>query len=211
MTKREVAELMTVLQANYPDSFRGLSDGGFAARVSLWHEFFGEYPAQIVHAAAKSFMATDTKGFMPNVGQINEHIHRMRKSEEMTPAEAWALVYKAICNSYYNAAEEFAKLPPECQRAVGDPQQLREWATMDADTVQSVIGSNFQRSFKIRQDRDKDFEKLPGDVKQFVSRIAGSAFGFLDAPSERSEAFAGTSGNRLDRTDRVSLLDAGER
>ena len=74
MTKREVAELMTILQANYPDSFRGLSDAAFGARVSLWHDFFGDHPKEIVYAAAKSFMATDTKGFMPNVGQINDHI-----------------------------------------------------------------------------------------------------------------------------------------
>lgn len=187
MTKREVAEMMTVLQANYPDSFRGLSDNAFGARVDLWHDFFGEYPAAVVYAAAKSFMATDTKGFMPNVGQINDHINRMKRSEDMTPAEAWGLVYKAICNSAWNATESFAKLPPECQRAVGDPQQLREWARMEADVVQSVVASNFQKSFQIRQNRDRDFEKLPGDVKQFVQRIAGSTFGYLDAPQERSD------------------------
>ena len=184
MTKREVAELMTILQANYPDSFRGLSDAAFGARVSLWHDFFGDHPKEIVYAAAKSFMATDAKGFMPNVGQINDHIHRMRRNEDMTPAEAWGLVYKAICNGYYNAAEEFEKLPGECQKAVGDPQQLREWAMMEADVVQSVVASNFQKSFQIRQNRDKDFEKLPGNVKQFIAQIANNTFGYLDSGKE---------------------------
>lgn len=187
MTKREVAELITILQANYPDTFKGLPEEAVGARVVLWYDFFREYPKEIVYAAAKSFMATDTKGFMPNVGQINDHINRMKRSEDMTPAEAWGLVYNAICNSAWNATESFAKLPPECQRAVGDPQQLREWALMEADVVQSVVASNFQKSFQIRQNRDRDFEKLPGDVKQFVQRIAGSTFGYLDAPQERSD------------------------
>ena len=82
MTKREIAELMTVLQSEYPDSFKGQSDSVFAAKVALWHDFFGEYPAAVVYAAAKSFMSTDTKGFMPKVGQINEHIHRMKQTED---------------------------------------------------------------------------------------------------------------------------------
>lgn len=206
MTKREVAELITILQANYPDTFKGLPEEAVGARVVLWYDFFREYPKEIVYAAAKSFMATDTKGFMPNVGQINEHIHRMKKTEDMTPAEAWGIVYKAICNSAYNAVEEFSKLPPECQRAVGDPQQLRDWNMMDEEVVQSVIGSNFQRSFQIRQNRDRDFEKLPSSVKQFVAQIAGSAFGYLD---EGRETNAGTSGDRLDRADRLPQLDAG--
>ena len=184
MTKREVAELITILQANYPDTFKGLPEEAVGVRVALWYDFFREYPKEIVYAAAKSFMATDTKGFMPNVGQINEHIHRMKRSEDMTPSEAWGLVYKAICNSYYNAVEEFAKLPAACQRAVGDPQQLREWAQMEADVVQSVVASNFQKSFQIRQNRDRDFEKLPGNVKQFISQIANTTFGYLDAGKE---------------------------
>lgn len=181
MTKREVVEMMTVLQANYPDSFRGQSDAVVGAKVALWFDIFKDYPKEVVHAAAKAFMATDVKGFMPNVGQIMEQIQRMKKTDDLTPDEAWRLVYRAIRNSTYWSAEEFAKLPDELQRFIGSPDQLKEWALMEAETVQSVIGSNFQRSFKARQAKDRDFDKLPGDVKQFVSRIAASSFGYLEA------------------------------
>ena len=67
MTKRETAELMTVLQANYPDSFRGQSEAIVGAKISLWHKMFGEYPKEVVNAAAMAFMATDMKGFMKNL------------------------------------------------------------------------------------------------------------------------------------------------
>ena len=185
MTKREVAELMTVLQANYPDSFRGQSDAVVAAKITLWHDFFKDYPKQVVSAAAKAFMATDTKGFMPNVGQINEQIQRLKSTEDMTSGEAWALVSKALRNSTYGSEEEFAKLPPDIQRAVGSPSQLREWALMDAETVESVIASNFQRSFRVRQERNKDFEKLPGDVRNVIAGLAtGMTFGALEAGRE---------------------------
>lgn len=181
MTKREIAELLTVVQANYPDSFRGASDAVFEARVELWYGMFQDYPKEVVQAAAKSFMATDTKGFMPNVGQIMEHIQRMKRGvDEMTPAEAWAIVSKALRNSAYWADEEFEKLPLEIKRAVGSQNQLREWALMDSETVQSVIGSTFQKSFQIRQTRDREMEKLPGDVRKFIAGFAGS-IGRLEA------------------------------
>lgn len=187
MTKREVVELMTVLQANYPDSFKGQSDAVIGAKVALWHDMFKDHPKEIVHAAAKAFMATDTKGFMPNVGQILEQIQRNQHRDEMTPDEAWRLTYRAIKNSTYWAAEEFAKLPEELRRFVGHPDQLKEWAMMEADVVQSVIASNFQRSFKVRQKNDRDYEKLPGDVKAFVARIATNSIGFLEAGNEINE------------------------
>lgn len=186
MTKRDVAELMTVLQANYPDSFKGQSDAVVGAKVALWYDMFKNHPKEIVHAAAVAFMATDTKGFMPNVGQINEQIQRMNRKDDRTPDEAWRLVYKAIRNSTYGAEEEFAKLPEDIQRFVGHPDQLKAWALMEADVVQSVIASNFQRSFKVRQANDRDYAKLPAEVKQFVSKISENTFGLLKAGNEEN-------------------------
>lgn len=171
---------MTVLQANYPDSFKGQSDAVVAAKIALWHDFFKDHPKQIVYAAAKAFMATDTKGFMPNVGQLAEQIRKLSSPQEMSAAEAWGLVSKALRNSTYGAAEEYAKLPTAIQRVVGSPEQLKEWAMMEAEIVQSVVSSNFQRSFKVRQERDKEFEKLPGDVKAFASQIANGVLGRLE-------------------------------
>lgn len=179
MTKREIVELMTILQANYPDSFRGQSEAVISAKISLWHKMFGEYPKDVVNAAAMAFMATDQKGFMPSVGQIMEEIRKLNRRDDRTPDEAWRLVYRAIQNSTYWAEEEFQKLPEDIRRFVGHPDQLKQWAMMEADVVQSVIASNFQRSFKVRQQNDRDYQKLPGEVKQFVSRLTANAFGYL--------------------------------
>jgi hypothetical protein len=176
MTKREIAELMTVMQANYPDSFKGQSDAVVGAKITLWHDFFKDYPKELVHAAAKAFMANDTKGFMPNIGQINDCIQKLSSRNDMTEGEAWSYVAKAIRNSAYNSAEEFAALPGRIQRLVGSPNQLKEWAVMDAETVQSVVASNFQRTFRARQKSDAEYERLPGDVKQFMQRISGEVF-----------------------------------
>lgn len=182
MTKREIAELMTILQANYPDSFRGQSDDVVTAKVTLWYDFFKDYPKEVVHAAAKAFMATDTKGFMPSVGQICEQLRRQQEPVEMTGIEAWGYVSKALRNSTYGSKEEFDKLPTAVQRVVGNHEQLREWAMMEEDVVMSVISSNFQRSFKTRQDRQKDLDKLPVDVRAFIGRISCTEQAKLESP-----------------------------
>lgn len=183
MTKREISELMTVMQANYPDSFRGQSDAVIGAKIALWHEFFQEYPREVVYAAAKAFIANDTKGFMPNIGQINDYIQKLRQTDNMTEGEAWGYVSRALRNSAYNSAEEFSKLPERIQRLVGSHNQLKEWAMMDADTVQSVVSSNFQRAFRARLASDKEYDRLPAGVKQMAQRLAGEVFGKMpDVP-----------------------------
>ena len=43
---------------------------------------------------------------------------------------------------------------------------------MDADTVESVVASNFQRNFRARQARQREQEKLPPSVQNVIAGIA---------------------------------------
>nr|DAP98549.1 MAG TPA: replisome organizer [Caudoviricetes sp.] len=173
MDKQEAYQILTLLQANYPDSFRGMSKEAANVKVNLWADMFAEEPFEAVAAAAKAYIATDTGGFMPTIGQLKDMLHRMQSPQQMTRMEAWGLVAGALRNSVYGADDEFRKLPPAVQRTVGSPAQLREWALMDVETVQSVVSSNFQRSFQVCQKREDDYQKLPGAVKSFVAELAG--------------------------------------
>lgn len=172
MTYDETLTIMSVLKAAYPAYYRGMNRKDADAAVSLWAEMFKDDPAQIVGLAVKSLIATDTKGFPPHIGAVKDAICKLKQPNEMTEAEAWALVSKATRNSTYNAGEEFDKLPPVVQRIVGTPMQLREWAAMDSDTLQSVVASNFQRSYKIRAKNERDYLALPSSVKDFMASIA---------------------------------------
>ena len=172
MTKKEMAEIITIMQANYPDDFRGMSDKAMNAKINLWFMQFRDDDYMEVLAAVMAHIATDTGRFMPPVGVIKAKLVEIRLPEEMTPQEAWELVSRATRNSTYNAGEEFAKLPPVVQRIVGSPMQLKEWAAMDTDTLQSVVSSNFQRSFKVRATKDREFLALPSAVQQTMTQIA---------------------------------------
>ena len=173
MNRQEAYQILTILQANYPDSFRGMSKEAANVKVNLWADMFAEEPFEAVAAAAKAYIATDTGSFMPTVGQLKDTLHRMQQPRQQTQMEAWSMVAGALRNSLYGAEEEFRKLPPAVQRTVGSPAQLKEWALMDAETVQSVVASNFQRSFQVCQKREDDYQKLHGAVKSFITELAG--------------------------------------
>ena len=43
---------------------------------------------------------------------------------------------------------------------------------MDSETLNSVVASNFQRSYKVRAKNERDFLALPSSVKTFMASIA---------------------------------------
>lgn len=171
MIKKEMAEILAIMQANYPDDFRGMSDTAMNAKINLWFMQFRDDDYKEVLAAVMAHIATDTNRFMPPVGVIKAKLVELRQPDEMTEQEAWALVSKATRNSTYNSAEEFAKLPPVLQRIVGSHMQLKEWAAMDTETLQSVVASNFQRSYKVRVKSEREYLALPSSVKTFMESL----------------------------------------
>lgn len=173
MTKKEMAEILAVMQANYPDDFRGMSDAAMHGKINLWFMQFRDDDYKEVLAAVMAHIATDTNRFMPPVGVIKAKLVEIRNQGQMTEMEAWGLVAKAVSNSAYNSGEEFKKLPPVVQRLVGSPSQLREWAVMDTETFNSVVASNFQRSYRVRAKHEREYLALPSSVKTFMEGIAG--------------------------------------
>lgn len=172
MTYDETLAIMSVLKAAYPAFYRDMKRADAEAAVALWAEMFKDEPAAVVGLAVKSFIATDEKGFPPNIGTIRAAIVKLREPEEMTPQEAWVYVNEATRRSIHYAQEEFDKLPPVIQKVVGNPQQLKEWAMMDSATVQSVVASNFQKSFRVRAAREREFQALPADIRDMSLQLA---------------------------------------
>lgn len=181
MTRPETLMLMSTLRAAYPMYYakQGVEDA--KAAVNLWHMMFADDDAQLVSAAVKAFIATDTKGFPPVVGQIKAKLDMILREAygggELTPMEAWGKVQKAIRNSSWHAQEEFDKLPDTIRAVLGGPSALRDYAMMDSETVNSVVASNFQRSFSARRDHVTEMRMLPADVKEFISTEQFKALG----------------------------------
>lgn len=173
MDREETLKIMAVLRGAYPGFYRGMTAADAKGIVALWQEMFSAEPYQLVAAAVKALIASDPKGYPPHIGAVKEQVRHISQPEEMTEAEAWAIVSKALKRSTYNSQEEFAGLPPMLQRLVGSSNQLRDWALMDSSTVQSVVASNFQRSYKVRSAQKQALDKLPPEVLAALPALRG--------------------------------------
>lgn len=171
MNKREANRIIAILQANYPDTTKDMTDEAYMVKVNLWAEEFKDEPFELVAAAVKAYIANSTERFAPNVGQIKEQIRQLLHPDELTEGEAWAMVQAAMRNSVYGAAEEFAKFPPMVQKVVGSPANLREWGMTEGDAAVSVIASNFQRSYRAIQAREAAMEKTPAPIREMFAAL----------------------------------------
>lgn len=173
MNRTDTLKIMAVLQAAYPQFYAKKSKEELDGIVNLWTEMFADEPYQVVAMATKALIKTRVSTFPPGIGEINEKIMQLTQPEETSDMEAWSMVASAIRNSAYNSQREFEKLPPVVQKIVGSPAQLREWSQMDSETVNSVVASNFQRSYKARAKNEREYAALPSAVKEFMGRLSG--------------------------------------
>lgn len=174
MDKTETLKILSVLKAAYPHSYKGMSQRDADAMVNLWTLMFADTAYEAVNAAVCALISTRTVGFSPTVGEVKEKLQSLRNAAALSEQDAWALVSKACSNGLYGYRKEFDRLPPEVQQAVGAPEQLREWARVDVETFQTVVASNFMRTFRANAVRQKEFAMLPSEVQQMVSGLAYS-------------------------------------
>lgn len=172
MNLEETLAIMGILQIAYPTYYRGVGKEQALAAANLWAEMFADDSPAHVAAAVKALIATDEKGYPPSIGAVKAQLRKITQPPSMAPVEAWGLVWRAIQRSGYNSREEFEKLPPTLRRLVGSPDQLKAWSMMDAGTVQSVIASNFQRSYQARAKQEEEFQALPSDIKTMIGGLA---------------------------------------
>lgn len=167
MTRDETIKILMVIQAAYPN----YKPQDKTVAVNVWTEMLSDIPYEQVSTAVKAYIQTNTSGFAPSIGDIREKvIDIFSKDNDLNETAAWSMVWKAICNSGYHSEEEFAKLPPVIQRAVHSPAQLREWALLeniDGKTI-TVLQSDFQRTFRVEQQRERERNKLSTDVQKLM-------------------------------------------
>jgi len=168
MTRQEALAIMAMLKTAYPSFYKDFRKEELNAAVNLWATMFSEEPVQLVTEAIKALICT--LKYPPTIADVKEKIHLLTQPQAMSELEAWNTVKRAI--SYYDADETFAQLPPLLQKIVGSPNTLREWSLMDVETVNSVIQSNFMRSYRAKIMQEKEFAMLPESTRQLTHSIA---------------------------------------
>jgi len=170
VTRSDVIGIMAILETAYPSYYAKSNDRQRVEAVNLWAELFADDDPRLVGAAVKTIIVSGG-AFPPSIGEIKNKMHDLTAPSEISETEAWAMVSRACANGIYGYQEEFDKLPPTVQAAVGRPEQLREWAVMDVETVQSVVASNFMRGYKTAQRREKETAMIPESVRELLEGV----------------------------------------
>ena len=189
MTIQEMAQIIDILAIEYPQ-IGSRTDEEKVNMMKLWASMFADEPGQMVAMAVKAFMASDTKGFPPKIGQIKTIIGKMTmpKELEMSELEAWNLVRRAIRGASMqewsrtmqpdgtmsppSAVVQFNRLPKILQQLVGDPKQLALWEELPSDEINTIIQSNFMRSWRARAAHEKEMLALPADIRNNMQTLA---------------------------------------
>jgi hypothetical protein len=170
MTKDETTAILAILKAAYPTFYQNMRVKDAESVVNVWHTMFAEDDPKIVTAAVQALIVTDVKGYPPHIGAVKEKIRLLTQPEEMSELEAWSLVTKAVTNTQWQHPErQFDKLPEIIRNALGSASTLVEWGKVDESAFNTVIQSNFLRTYRAKAARAKEYNALPANVKALIS------------------------------------------
>lgn len=164
MTREETIKLLMVIQSAYPN----FKPPDKTVAVDTWYTMLKDMDYNVVQMGLRAYITSDTSGFAPSIGQLINTIYTIQNPQELNEMEAWSLVSKALRNGYYGAVEEFNKLPPLVQKAVGNPDNLRNWALTDSKSIENVVQSNFMRTYRTVVNRENEIKKMPADVQALI-------------------------------------------
>ena len=161
--------IMAILQAAFPAFYRNTTAADAKVAVNLWAEMFADASADDVATAVKAIIATQIESFPPTIGAVKEKMRMLKNPNRMTAQDAWVWVQKAASGSI-----RWADLPSPVQRAIGSQAILNEWQMIDSNSFNTVIYSNFVKSFRDYEERESVTAKLPPSVKNMISGVADS-------------------------------------
>lgn len=168
MTREETVKIIRIICGSFPN----FKPSDLSETVDIWNMMLDEYTYNQIAGALKSYILSDSTGFAPSIGQLIAKVKTIEEPAQLNETEAWGLVSKAIRNGYYGAVEEFSKLPPLVQKAVGTPDNLRNWSQTNLESIETVIQSNFLRAYRVEAQRAAEISKMPSDIKTMIENTS---------------------------------------
>lgn len=164
MTRDECKKLLMIINATYP-SFKVENA---TETLNMWHSFLEDYSYEQIMQGLKIYVATSGSDFAPSISKL---ISMARKPKELTQADEgaiWREIRPCIRRGIYHAEEDFEKLSPMAKKVVGQPSQLREWAMLESEVIDSVIQSNMKSRIKDIQRRDLEISAMPIEIQTMI-------------------------------------------
>ena len=172
MTREETVKIIRIMCDCYPN----YKPNNLSETVDVWNMMLEDYSYEQVSVALKAYVHSDISGFAPSIGQLIGKVQTISQPQELDGMAAWGLVSKALRNGTYGAVEEFDKLPPLVRQAVGMPDNLKNWATADYQTIETVIQSNFLRTYETVVKRANEINRMPDDIKALIEKTNANSY-----------------------------------
>ena len=166
MTKDQFKVLVKAMKAVYTNPGFIPDQNAF----DVWYGMLKDLDYAIASRAVQIYLQTEV--IPPTIAGIRNQLTKLTKSDgdNLNEMTAWELVKKARRRSGYYENEEFEKLPPIVQRAIGSPAKLHELSVSE-DLNESVESSNFMRAFRVEQQREQERAKISPDVLKFIENL----------------------------------------
>lgn len=75
MTQKEATQILAILKAAYPNSYRGMTKEEAVGTVNVWATQFINIPVRVVMIAVNKLISTNT--FPPSIGEVKEKIRSL--------------------------------------------------------------------------------------------------------------------------------------
>jgi hypothetical protein len=206
-TTEEIAEVWTMLHANYTYHARQLSEQYGIEKAQdmldkllsgIWLPVLADVPAEMLKASALQYVARGNV-FFPQVGELREIAFDLMDTAEgrdATPYDGWAEVMRAMrSHSVYDKTAIVWRDPiaGHSLDAIGGMRSVR----FCSETSLPVLMSQFVKAYRTLQGRVRDEHRMLPDVKQLVARMSME---HLLGQAERKELDAG-AGESSDPTE----------
>ena len=189
MTRTEAMKIVAMIETNW----QPVRDQ--EAAYDLWASAFQSEPFDLVNTAVMALIQTDQSEFRPTVAKVRRKMHDIVYGRRITETEAWLTVKNSLPEAkegpetLKGAKSAWAKLPEDVQKLV-TPKQLLEWNSIPCEQIDTVIQSNFMRSYRELRDVRYEKEAMAKPLLNAVRSFQKASPVFRDPDAERPKQTA---------------------
>lgn len=188
MTRDECGKLVTTAAAYHPNTFKDLAQ--LDQTVGAWFYVLQDVDFKAAMNALVVLEASGKLGYFPTVGMVRNAVVPITIGESyLSEAEAVAMWRRAIANGNYNAQEEFDRMPPEMQAAVGSPENLKWDNHTSGEWNGNVQESHFRRTYNQTVERLKAEARTPEKILRLQKRKAEESLQMAEPPVALKEKY----------------------
>lgn len=165
MNREQAIGLLKVLKTAYPRFYADMTREEAENTINLWVDMFKDEDPNLVSVATRDLI--NTFKYPPTIADVKEKMYNLTNLDKETSLEVWHAISKAIRNSAYYFNEEFQKLPDIAKKFVGEPYQLKNWATA-TDFNEGVVKGQFFKQYEILKQREKEIKMMLPESRKLL-------------------------------------------